>query len=333
MSAEVNVNSNMLQWAITRAGLELHDLTKAFPKITEWLQASKKPTLKQLENFSNKVHIPFGYLLLAEPPQESIPFPFFRTNTTTDKPFNIHVYDTILLVQQRQEWLKEYLEDLEFDPLPFVGQFSAENHVDEIVANIRQTLNLSPDWANRFTKWEEALEHLTQQIEEAGIIIFFNGVVENNTSRPIPVDECRGFVMVDDVAPIMFINNADAKAAQMFTLVHELAHIWIGQSAGFDIQQMLPANDPIEILCDHVAAEFLVPKTLFLEKWSSSSDIRRLSRFFKVSPIVIGRRALDLGCISRLPFLSFTMNTSAILKVKKRIKGQVVISMPLPEND
>ncbi len=55
----------------------------------------------------------------------------------------------------------------------------------------------------------------------------------------------------------MFINNSDGKAAQMFTISHELAHIWTGHSAGFDFRELLPANDPVELLCDKVAAEFL----------------------------------------------------------------------------
>lgn len=92
----------------------------------------------------------------------------------------------------------------------------------------------------------------------------FNSVVENNNYRAITVDECRGFVIVNPYAPFMFVNAADGKAAQMFTITHELAHVWIGKSAGFDNDKLLPANDPIEILCDQVAAEFLVPETVFL---------------------------------------------------------------------
>jgi Zn-dependent peptidase ImmA (M78 family) len=104
--------------------------------------------------------------------------------------------------------------------------------------------------------WQEAQDHLIKHVEDKGIITVFNGVVENNTSRPIPVDECRGFVLVDEIAPFMFINNADYKSAQMFTIVHELAHIWTGHSAGFDFRKLQPADDPIEVLCDKVAAEF-----------------------------------------------------------------------------
>ena len=92
-----------------------------------------------------------------------------------------------------------------------------------IVADIRNTLKLFDIWASGSQTWQEALNHLTQKNEEVGITIVFNGVVENNTSWPISVQECRGFVLVDPIAPFMFINNSDGKAAQLFTIVHELA--------------------------------------------------------------------------------------------------------------
>ncbi|MEM6734491.1 MAG: ImmA/IrrE family metallo-endopeptidase [Bacteroidota bacterium] len=103
----------------------------------------------------------------------------------------------------------------------------------------------------------------------------------------------------------MFINNSDGKAAQLFTIVHELAHIWTGQSAGFDFQTLQPASDAIEILCDKVAAEFLVPQSAFNEKWSDNPSISACSRYFKVSEIVIARRALDTGKITRSQFYEF----------------------------
>ena len=80
----------------------------------------------------------------------------------------------------------------------------------------------------------------------------------------------------------MFINNADSKSAQMFTIVHELAHIWTGHSAGFDFRKLQPADDPIEILSNQVAAEFLVPENTFNEKWNNNPNIRSASRYFKV---------------------------------------------------
>lgn len=305
MRTEVNINANILTWAIARAGYKLHEFTMKVPKVQDWIDGNKKPTIKQLEAFSRKVYLPFGYLFLSEPPKEDLPIPFFRTVQADETKVSINVYDTVLIIQQRQEWLKEYLRENGFEALSYVGKFSDNHNVEEIVTDIRKTLGLNENWASNFKTWQEALEYLTTKIEEAGIITVFNGVVENNTHRPIRVDECRGFVMTDEFAPFMFINNADAKAAQMFTVVHELAHIWTGHSAGFDFRKLEPANDPIEILCDKVAAEFLVPEIEFSNIWNKNPKISYVARYFKVSEIVIARRALDTNKITKGDFYNF----------------------------
>ncbi len=321
MRTEINVNSNMIAWAISRAGYELQVFTEKFPKVQQWLEGERKPTVKQLEDFSKKVHLPFGYLFLPEPPKEKLPIPFFRTNNSQATSVSLNVYDTILLMQQRQDWLKDYLTEKEFDKLPFVGKFLNQNNVQQIVADIRNTLGLQENWASDFKTWQEAQDHLIKHVEDKGIITVFNGVVENNTSRPIPVDECRGFVLVDEIAPFMFINNADYKSAQMFTIVHELAHIWTGHSAGFDFRKLQPADDPIEILCDKVAAEFLVPENTFNQVWLENQSIKYASRFFKVSEIVIARRALDTGKISKKKFFEFYEEYSNREFIKKESQG------------
>jgi len=324
MANEININPNMLTWAITRAGYDVHAFAQENPKIKilEWLEGKKKPTVKQLEKFSKKVYLPFGYLFLPHPPQEKLPIPFFRTNGNQTDKIHINVYDTILLLQQRQDWLKNYLQDNDFPRLSFVGKFSNSNDVNAIVADIRQTLQLQENWASQFRTWQDAQDHLVQHIEDKGIIIIFNGIVENNTHRPIPVDECRGFVLVDEYAPFMFVNNSDFKSAQMFTIVHELAHIWTGHSAGFDFRKLQPANDPIEMLCDKVAAEFLVPAQEFHNVWNHRpNDFAYASRYFKVSEIVIARRALDTGKITRKQFFDFYEDYSNREFAKKESQG------------
>ena len=305
MKQEMHFNTDILNWAIVRAGYNVQTFTEKHPKFKKIILGEKSPTLKQLEDFSKKVYVPFGYLFLSEPPKESLPIPFFRSELV-DEPIGINVYDTILLLQQRQNWLKDYLLDNNFQKLSFVGKYKNENNINLIVDDIRTTLNLKENWAANFKTWEEALIHLTNTIEGLGIISIFNGIVENNTHRTIPVSECRGFVLVDEIAPFMFINNGDFKAAQMFTIIHELAHIWTGYSAGFDFRKMQPANNPIEILCDKVAAEFLVPTKLFNALWKQKpNNIQYLSKYFKVSEIVIARRALDTHKWTKQHFFNF----------------------------
>jgi Zn-dependent peptidase ImmA (M78 family) len=305
MRLGVNINANMLTWAIARAGFDLQDFSRKVPNILDWVQGNKKPTVKQLEDFSKKVYLPFGYFFLSEPPQEKLPIPFFRTNNTQATHVSVNVYDTILLLKQRQEWLRDYLRDSEFETLSFVGKYRHNTNVLDIVADLRSTLGLSQNWASQFKTWQETLDSLIQHVENIGIITMFNSIVENNTHRPIDVEECRGFVLVDEIAPFMFINNSDGKAAQLFTIVHELAHIWTGHSAGFDFRKLEPANNPIEKLCDKVAAEFLVPEELFNVVWNNNPNIKSTAKYFKVSEIVIARRALDLGRMTKTQFLRF----------------------------
>ncbi|OEY73552.1 ImmA/IrrE family metallo-endopeptidase [Salegentibacter salarius] len=300
-----NINSNLIEWAITRAGFKLEDFFAKNPKVEEWIKGNKYPTIKQLEEFTHKVHVPFGYLFLNEPPQEELNIPFFRTGKGGVKKVSLNIYHTVQMLQERQSWLTDYLTESGYGDLSFVGSFDENDNYKEIVNDIRKTLNLNEGWAKEFRTWEETLDYLTRKIEDTGVIVTFNGVVGNNTRRRIDVEECRGFVLVNDKAPFLFINSADAKAAQMFTLIHELAHIWLGESAGFNNDNMLPADDPIEKLCDKVAAEFLVPETHFRKLWQTTQNFKTLSRNLKVSPIVVSRRALDLKLITKGEFFEF----------------------------
>lgn len=301
-----NINKELIEWAIIRNGNSLDEFYIKNPNVESWIKGEKFPTVKQLENFTHKVHVPFGYMFLPQPPDETIQLPFFRTGKdNSDNKVSLNVFHTVQIIQDRQNWLTEYLEELEFSNLDFVGRFNTDDNYIDIVNDIRNVLKLELDWASKYNKWEEALEYLTIKIEEAGIIVTYNGVVGNNTHRVIDVNECRGFVLVNDKAPFLFINSADAKAAQMFTIIHELAHVWLGKSAGFDNANLLPADDPLELLCDKVAAELLVPEIYLIKKWETTQNFKYLSRIFKVSPIVIGRRALDLKLIKFHDFIQF----------------------------
>ena len=318
MSTRVeNINKEIIEWAIIRNGNSLEEFYAQNPNVESWIKSEKNPTVKQLENFTHKVHVPFGYMFLPKPPNETIPLPFFRTGKKNTNKVSLNVFHTIQIIQDRQNWLTEYLEELNFPDLDFVGKYSIKNSYIEIVNDIRNVLKLELDWASRHNKWEEALDYLTNKIEEAGIIVTYNGIVGSNTHRVIDVNECRGFVLVNNKAPFLFINSADAKAAQMFTIIHELAHVWLGKSAGFDNANLLPADDPLEILCDKVAAELLVPEIYFLKKWETTQDFKYLSRIFKVSPIVIGRRALDLNLINLKYFMDFYNNYMSYFKTNK----------------
>lgn len=299
------INNELLLWAIIRAGYEPGDFLDKFPNVKEWLNGTKKPTLRQLQEFAGKVYVPFGYLLLDSPPEEILPIPFFRTVASKSDKVSLNVYDTVLLMQKRQEWLTEYLIENESPKLEYVRKFNSQGDIQSIVADIKNTLGLKDNWADELPNWEKAKKHLVGKIEEAGIIVVASSVVGNNNYRKISPEDCRGFVLVNEYAPFMFLNAADSKAAQLFTLAHELAHIWIGESAGFDTVNLMPADHPAERFCDKIAAEFLVPEVRLREVYRQNKDYETLAKFFKVSQIVIARRLLDLGMITKTAFYKF----------------------------
>ncbi|MBK8568035.1 MAG: ImmA/IrrE family metallo-endopeptidase [Saprospiraceae bacterium] len=322
MSATIQIPPSRFHWAIARAGFDFDEFLRKNERVKSWVDNKAQPTVRQLEDFAKKVYIPFGYLFLPEPPKEQMPIPFFRTGKHNEKEeVSLNVRDTVSLLKYRQDWLSEYLAEQEEAALPFVGKFGLGDAPEAIASDMRQVLGLEGGWASHQANWTDAKTLLTRKIEDLGIVVVFNSIVENNTHRKLEVKECRGFVLVDAYVPFLFVNNADSKSAQMFTLAHELAHVWTGKSAGFDAQKMLPANDPMEQLCDQVAAGFLAPP-LFTEFWKEKPDIFSAARHFKVSPIVAARRALDLGFMTKPEYFGFYRNYIAEEHHKKLHQSQ-----------
>lgn len=335
MSDRVQIKPQLFQWAQERAGLEPAELRDRFPHYPEWLTGEKNPTVKQLEKFAAQTYTPLGYFFLPEPPDERLPIPDFRTvaDRKVARP-SPHLLDTIHAVQLRQAWMRSFLIERGEPALPFIGSRTLQDEPTDVAADIRRTLGLEPHWSRQFDTWEEALRTLVQQIERADVLVMINGVVDNNPHRPLSVEEFRGFALVDSHAPVIFINGTDAKAAQMFTLVHELAHLWIGQGGVSAFRELLPSNNEVEIFCNKVAAEFLIPAPEMHEAWDELSGrddpFGRVARRFKVSPVVAARRALELSLVSRRSYFEFYrhyMEASAARKAKAVGGGNFYLTM------
>lgn len=236
--------------------------------------------------------------------------PLFRTlaDEPTTTP-SAELLDTINIMQLRQEWLHDYLSDQGQDPLQFVGCARATDEPAAVAHQIRRALDLIEGWAARHGTWTDALDELMSRIESVGIVLVATSIVGSNTRRRLDVSEFRGFVMIDTLAPLIFVNGADAKAAQMFTLAHELAHVWLGSSAAFDLRTLQPAKNETERMCDAIAAEFLVPASELIEMWPRVREkcdrLELVAREFKVSGLVAARRALDLSLVTRQEFVEF----------------------------
>lgn len=308
--SRVAVNAKILDWALDRSGLTPPAVEHRFPKIRQWIAGQSRPTLRQLESLAKLTLTPLGFFFLDRPPVERLPIPYFRTlGAEASFSPSPDLLETIQTMQRRQAWLREFLVDQGQGMLSFVGSANLDESPVRVGQRIRETLQIGARWAEESPSWTEALRVLREASEEAGIMTVTNGVVGNNTRRKLDPEEFRGFVLIDEWAPLVFVNGADGRAAQMFTLAHELAHVFLGSSAAFDLREMSPADDRTEQVCNRVAAEFLIPEQEIRDLWPSvrgdPEPFHSVARRFKVSALVAARRALDVRLIRRQEFLAF----------------------------
>lgn len=304
----VPVEPELLRWALARAGLEAEDLRKKFPKLEAWELGEKRPTLKQLEKFAKVTRVSVGHLFLREPPVEEMPVPDLRTvgNRRVDDP-SPDLLDAIYICQHRQEWYRRYALSEGDGPRSFVGSVGTADSVGKTAAAMRGTLGFDSKAVEACRGWADAISMFVGLTEAAGVLVMRSGIVGGNTRRRLDPKEFRGFSLSDASAPLVFVNGQDGKAAQMFTLAHELAHVWLGQSAVSNAGPELEPSHDVEAWCNRVAAEFLVPEdelreVLPVRGLSDRESRQEIARRFKVSTLVVLRRLFDTGFISKRDF-------------------------------
>lgn len=303
-----SVNPDILSWACERSGIDSEQLALRFPHLDKWESGEKTPTLKQLEDFSKAVHLPFGYLFLQSPPEEPLPIPDFRTfdNRAVTRP-SPNLLDMIYACQERQGWYKEFAQVTRQPAYDYIGSVNTSAAIEDVAQKIRTEIGFDLNARRACSTWTDALRLFIQQSDQAGILVMVSGVVMSNNTRKLDPAEFRGFALSDRLAPLVFINGADTKSGQMFTLAHELAHLWLNAS-GVSNAGAAPLSGfrREEVWCNAVAAELLVPLSAFRNELIADETVedalRRLARIFKVSTLVILRRLLDAGWFDRAAF-------------------------------
>jgi Zn-dependent peptidase ImmA (M78 family) len=303
-------------------------LTDKFPKLHSWQTEKRaKLTFVELERLSNETHTPLGFFFLDKPPPEDVPIPDFRTiGDKSVARMSPDLTDTLHAMQLRQQWYRTYAREEGWRRLPFVGSAKSSGNAKDVAQDILKKLGLAQSWASGLHTWDEAVSLLREKIEGLGVLIVINGCVGNNTSRVLDVDEFRGFVISDAHAPLIFVNGHDAKAAQVFTMFHELAHLWVNRSALLDLKELADPVDATERYCNGIAAEALIPEAEIQSIWYSyektDSQFQALAKRFKVSPVVVGRRLQELQLISKKTFFDFYAGYQAAAdQAKKRDLG------------
>lgn len=301
MIVRIPVEPQMLAWALERSGVSVGD--PPYERFARWAAGEGPgPTFKQLEKFARATHAPLGYLFLSEPPVETVPIPDFRTlsNRPVTSP-SADLLDTIYGAELRQDWYKSFALEQAHDPLPFVGSARIEDAPEIIAERIRLALDFGMERRGRFKTWQDALRELIDSVEKTGVLVMLSGIVGSNTRRVLKPKEFRGFALTNPLAALIFVNGADTKSAQMFTLVHELAHVWLGESALSDAEMAQTATNDHELWANKVAAEVLVPMSSLKAEYRKNpdrSELDRLARIYKVSSLVVLKRIFDAGFLT-----------------------------------
>ncbi len=308
----VTLSSGVLTWARERTGDDAAALAArmrvAQDDVLRWEQDGRI-SVARARKLARATHTPEGFLFLAEPPDERLSISDFRAPLGHPKHPSPDLIETVYLMKSRVAWMREERIRQGWAAHPFVGSCRKDATPETLASALRDVLSVSPDWASRCKSPDDGLATLRDLTERAGILPVFNGIVGNNTNRKLDRSEFQGFAIADEYAPLVFVNNADFKRAQVFTFAHELVHLVLGASGVSRLDFAHSSWSRSEHLCNAAAAAFLVPGRLLdpLKVARSLPEIeetiRQVAKQTKVSTVVVARRAADLGLISRTVFL------------------------------
>lgn len=304
-AVNVNIQPAIIIWALSQTKEEQLG-TKLMNNIEQWLNGTKIPTFNQIEELSRKANIPLGYFFLETPPKEEIHLLEYRTIDSVEfaNPSR-NLIDTIQEMERVQDWMKEYRQDTGFDVLPIVGSLKGNTDVKVIANAIRNDMELPIDWYNQYSSKNEAFNYIRNLLEQCGVVVMLNGVVGKNTHRTLSIDEFRAFAMTDEWAPLIFINSADSQGAKLFSLFHEVAHVWLGVDDLYNDRRNNSKIKNIEVICNAVAGELMVPNAAFDKAWKENETqdtlikISEIAKKFNCGESVIARKALDCSRIKQ----------------------------------
>jgi len=304
-SVSVKVEPAVIDWVLRyTSDLKNNDVVESLFK---WKTGEKTPTFNQVESVSRAVRIPLGYFFLKIPPNEDFPILQYRTigSKGADEPGRDMV-DTLNHMEDVQGWMREYMIDAGYDRLHFVGSCTVRQDRAATVDHVRDVLQISVNWHERITTRTDAFKYFRKKLENIGVLVMMSGIVGNNTRRKLNVEDFRAFTLVDEYAPLIFINANDSDGAKLFSLLHEFAHIIFGMDDVYnDRYGNADGVAAIETLCNFVAAEALVPADSFHREWrrlpdhDMSGKLQALSTSFKCGAVVIARKALDSQYIDK----------------------------------
>lgn len=303
----IKPNPDVIKYAVERSGRDSEIFRNKWKYFDEWIEGTKVPTLTQVQKLAQMTYVPVSDLFSDTIPSYDLQIPDFRTANGRSVQPSPELYDTIMMMLWRQDWMRSFFEENGYDDVPFVMSAADRHDGDhmDIADSVRHFFAICPDWAATTRSAGEAFRLLRSRVEKMRVSVSATGHVGNNTKRKLRVDEFRGFVLADPMAPLIFVNGADADTAKCFTLFHELAHLALAQSGVVNPNEAdITQTKGIERTCNAVAAELMVPEVVVNKTWNENrSDLysytERLSSKCRASIPVCAIRLGELHLITQ----------------------------------
>jgi Zn-dependent peptidase ImmA (M78 family) len=303
---EALVTPSVMRWARESAGLSVieasNKIKRPIEEIMAWEKGVQMPTIPQARRASEIYRRPLAVFYLPEPPLDFDTLRDFRRLPNEEERFySKKLTELIRTAYEHQYWANEYLKKEGISPLSYVGSACLEDNPKDIAKQILTTFMINPNDQCSVPSRFYALKLWIEKAESKGVFIFRKGSIDLHI--------CRGFILSDNIAPFIYLNSEDAYAGMMFTLVHELAHLWLNISGISNLNtygRFISTEDlNIEKFCNRVASEALIYSERFereIEDLSialtTEERIEILSRIFKVSEEAIARKMLEYDYIS-----------------------------------
>lgn len=300
---KIKINKEIYIWAIKESKKDFEEIEYKFKDIESWISQDKFPTFRQVEKLANFLKVPLGYMFLNKPPKADIIQSEFRTIGNKVPEISKELKDTLYSMGRKRDWLSEYRKEKGWEKLiPDRLLDLGDKDIYSISTIAKEYLKMDEFWYKEYKNSKEAFDYLRERLEASGITVMQNGVVGSNNYRKLNIDEFRGFLLYDEIAPIIFINNNDSPTGKVFTLIHEYVHFLL-QEDDILIEDDMMIENSNEKKINKITAEFLIPASHIEKLWNDSEQeikqIEKLSRLFHVSIIALAIKLKDMKKIDQ----------------------------------
>ncbi len=301
MAERAYITPKVLKWARESARMDKYTAASkasvSSEKLIDWEEGGSRPTIRQAQSLAKAYKRPFALFFLPDIPKDFQPLQDFRKKGS--KPLGTASVFIIREIQQKQAWISEMNEDNNEEEIPFIGKYTIHDKPKDVANDILNTLEIDPldyNMDNPIREWID-------KAESKGIFISRTSFIHSKLK--LDSDELQGFAIADKFAPFVFINSDDWNAPQLFTLVHELAHIWTAQtgiSNSIEPKAKYDNINPVEMFSNEVAANALMPDRFMYDisndVFNSARSVFKVSKELGISSFAFLVRALNLKLIS-----------------------------------